>query len=256
MNPISLVTGNGPVEVTLDKYGAGRPYLLLHGGAGPQSVTGFAQALAAGGDARVLVPTHPGFSGTPRPEWLDNMAGLARVYAALLDHLDYRDVTVIGNSVGGWIAAELALLGTERVRRTVLVDAGGIEVPGEPVVDIFALSPDEISKLSYHDPERFRINPAALTDAQRAGMAANMAALRTYGGPTLTDPTLLSRLAGIGVPTLAVWGGSDGVYTPEYGRAYADAIPGARFALISDAGHLPQIETPQALLSLVREFVG
>jgi pimeloyl-ACP methyl ester carboxylesterase len=114
------------------------------------------------------------------------------------------------------------------------------------------LSPDELSKLSCHDPAKFGIDPATLTDAQRAGFAANLAALRVYGGEqSMADPTLRGRLASIGVPVLVLWGESDQVIDPDYGRAYAAAIPGARFQLLPGAGHLPQIETPDQLLAAI-----
>jgi pimeloyl-ACP methyl ester carboxylesterase len=95
------VDGTGPVEVTVAEYGSGQPFLLLHGGAGPASVAGFAELLAATHDVRVLVPTHPGFGGTPRPEALHSVPGLAALYQTLLDQLDLAGVTVIGNSIGG-----------------------------------------------------------------------------------------------------------------------------------------------------------
>src|SRR5580700_4269958 len=104
----------GPVQVEVTEYGTGQPFLLLHGGAGPQSVTGFAEMLAAAG-SRVIVPVHPGFGGTARPDYLHSMRGLALVYAGLLDELGLGDVTVIGNSIGGWIAAEMALQASPRV---------------------------------------------------------------------------------------------------------------------------------------------
>src|SRR5437763_1125959 len=97
------VAPHEPIDVALTDEGHGHPYLVLHGGAGPRSVAAFAQLLAGRGDGRVLVPTHPGFDGTARPDRLDSPAGLAEVYAALLDTLDLHDVTVVGNSVGGWI---------------------------------------------------------------------------------------------------------------------------------------------------------
>jgi pimeloyl-ACP methyl ester carboxylesterase len=255
MLPLVPLNEPGPVDVDVAESGDGRPILLLHGGAGPQSVAGFAQALATSAHARVLTPTHPGFGGTPRPAWLSSIRELAAFYRALLDELDLTDVVVIGNSVGGWIAAELALLGSPRISGVVLVDAVGVAVPGQPVADVFALSPAELSALSYHDPDAFRIDPAALTEAQQASMAANLATLRSYGGD-MTDPELLGRLSAVTLPTLVVWGASDGVVSPEYGRAYAAAIPGARFALLRDTGHLPQIEDPEALLALVREFAA
>src|SRR5579863_1626790 len=133
----------GPARVDVTEYGTGRPFLLLHGGAGPQSVAGFAEMLAATG-ARVIVPVHPGFGGTQRPEYLRSMRGLALTYTALLDELDLNGVTVIGNSIGGWIAAEMAIHASPRVSGAVLVDAGGLEVEGHPGADFFSLTPDQV----------------------------------------------------------------------------------------------------------------
>ena len=93
---------------------------------------------------------------------------LARLYGALLDRLDLENVTVIGNSIGGWIAAEMALLGSPRIGGLVLVDAAGIEVEGHPAADFFSLSLDEVAQLSYHDPVRFRIDPSTMPEAQRS----------------------------------------------------------------------------------------
>ncbi len=248
------LAGAGPVSVTVDDRGEGRPFLLLHGGGGPQTVTGFAELLATKEPARVITPIHPGFGGTPRPDGLADMAGLAALYRELLDRLGLDGVTVIGNSIGGWIAAELALLGSPRIRGTVLVDAVGIEVDGHPVTDIFPLSLDELARLSYHDPAAFRIDPAAMTEAQRAGMAANRAALQVYGGTRMTDPSLRGRLAAIAAPTLVIWGDADRIADPGYGRAYAAAIPGARFELLAETGHLPQLETPEQLLRAIWKF--
>jgi len=246
--------GAGPLGVTIDDRGEGRPFLLLHGGGGPQTVAGFAELLATKEPARVITPTHPGFGGTPRPGALAGMAGLAALYRELLDRLGLDGVTVIGNSIGGWIAAELALLGSPRISGVALVDAVGIEVAGHPVTDIFPLSLDELARLSYHDPASFRIDPAAMTEAQRAGMAANRAALQVYGGPRMTDPSLRGRLAATACPVLVVWGEADRIADPGYGRAYADAIPGARFELLAETGHLPQLETPEKLLRVVWDF--
>src|ERR1700722_14464186 len=88
------VAGIGRVELTVDERGDGQPFLVLHGGAGPQSVAGFAELLDEKGDRRVLTPTHPGFGGTPRPDRLNNVAGLAVLYAALFDDLGLEGVTV------------------------------------------------------------------------------------------------------------------------------------------------------------------
>src|SRR5262245_56706324 len=248
--------GSGSVAVTVDDRGGGRPFLLLHGGGGPQTVAGFAELLAATGPARVITPAHPGFGGTPRPDGLASMAGLAALYRELLDRLGLDDVTVIGNSIGGWIAAELGFLGSARIGGLVLVDAVGIEVGGHPVADIFPLSMDELARLSYYNPAAFRIDPAAMTEDQRAGMAANRAALAVYGGARMADAGLRDRLAAIACPTLVSWGEADRIVDPGYGRAYAAAIPGARFELLPGTGHLPQLETPEQLVQAVWDFTG
>jgi pimeloyl-ACP methyl ester carboxylesterase len=250
------VPGTGPVEVTVTDRGHGRPFLLLHGGGGPQTVSGFADLLAETGPARVITPVHPGFSGTPRPAALDSVRGLAALYAALLEDLGLTGVTVAGNSIGGWIAAEMATLGTAAIGSVIIIDAVGIDVPGHPVADFFALTMDQVTQLSYHDPDTFRIDPATMPPAQQQAMPGNRAALATYSGPSMTDPTLRDRLKAVRTPVLVLWGDSDQIADPDYGRAYADAIPGARFQVLTATGHLPQIETPQQLLTAISAFTA
>jgi pimeloyl-ACP methyl ester carboxylesterase len=245
------LTGTGPVEVTVADYGSGQPFLLLHGGAGPQSVTGFAEKLAAAHDARVLAPTHPGFGGTSRPEALNSVGGLAALYGALLHQLDLQDVTVIGNSIGGWITAEIALLKSPRVSGIVLIDAVGIEVPGHPVADFFSLTMDQVFQLSFHNPQPFRVDPATLPPAAQAIAAGNRAAISVYAGTAMTDPSLAERLGSLELPTLVLWGDSDGIVDADYGRAYAAAIPMARFQLLPGTGHSPQLETPDQVIHAI-----
>jgi pimeloyl-ACP methyl ester carboxylesterase len=144
--------GVGPVDVTVSEYGEGRPVLLLHGGGGPDTVARFGDTLAAAEHVRVLVPIHPGFGGTPRPEALHSVRGLAALYVALLDQFGLDDVTVVGNSIGGWIAAEIAILNSPRVSRAILIDAAGLEVPGHLVADFFSLTMDQVFELSFHNP--------------------------------------------------------------------------------------------------------
>ena len=241
----------GPLSLQFDDVGRGRPVLVLHGGGGPLTVARFVEAMSA--DARVIAPVHPGFGGTPRPDDLARIEQLADAYAALLERLELADVLVVGFSIGGWIANALALRAGERLRGLVLVNGAGIVVDGEPCADVFSLAPQQLSALSYHDPARFGLDPATLTDTQKAGMAANMKTLAVYGrARDMGDPALRARLADVRLPVLVVWGESDRVVTPAYGRAVAAAFPDARFELIERCGHMPQIEQPARLLALVR----
>ncbi|WP_231977050.1 alpha/beta fold hydrolase [Streptomyces sp. 2323.1] len=106
-----------------------------------------------------------------------------------------------------------------------------------------------------HAPAKFAVDPAALPEAARAVMAANLAALEVYSGPqAMADPALREHLAKVTHPALVVWGESDQVVDAEYGRAYAAAIPGARFELLHCTGHMSQMETPEQLLTVVRDF--
>ncbi len=251
ITPVVPLPDLGPVGVTVSDYGDGQPFLLLHGGGGPDTVTGFGELFAKTHGVRVIVPTHPGFGGTSRPDRLTSVPGLAALYVALLGQLELDNVTVIGNSIGGWIAAEMALLASPLVSRVILVDAVGIEVPGHPIADFFSLTLDQVFTLSFHSPEPFRIDPAALPPAAQAVAAGNRAALATYAGPAMSDPTLAGRLALLRLAALVLWGDSDGIVDIDYGRAYAAAIPLARFQLLTDTGHLPQVETPDQLMNAI-----
>ncbi len=235
--------------------GAGRPVLLLHGGGGPMTVAAFGAALAT--EFLVLQPVHPGFAGTDRPEVITGIAELARHYAGMIARMGLEDVILVGNSLGGWIAAEMALTGSPAISGIVLADPVGIAVEGQAVLDVFSIPAPEIAGYSFHAPERFRIDPATLTQDQRAMMGANLAALGFYAGEhNMQDPGLRDRLGQVDLPALVVWGESDRVVWPDYGRAYAHAFPNGQFALIEECGHLPQLEQPQKFRQLIRDFAA
>ena len=229
-------------ELTILDLDHTRTFLLLHGGGGVPTMAGFAALLAERAHARVLLPTHPGFAGTPKPAGLTGVADLARTYVDLLDRLDLTNVTVIGNSFGGWVAAEIALLASPRVSSAVIANGVGVEVDGHPVTDVRGLSPAELRKLSWHDPSKA---------PQVTGPGPDVQALISYTGPAMADPTLAERLGRTPVPVHVVWGESDGIVSPEYGKAFAAAIPQSTFTLLPRTGHLPQVESPEALLDAV-----
>jgi pimeloyl-ACP methyl ester carboxylesterase len=142
-----------------------------------------------------------------------------------------------------------------RVGRIVLVDAVGLKIDEFPIVDFFSLDMTQIADLSYFNPDAFRIDMSGMTDEQKAIIAGNRAPIMQYAGTSMADPTLLGRLPSITIPTLVIWGAAGRIVTPHHGETYAKAIPGAELQVIADAGHLPQLETPESLLQLVRAFV-
>jgi pimeloyl-ACP methyl ester carboxylesterase len=245
----------GSIALTVNKYGEGRPYLVLHGGGGPQTVQAFANKLANEKHVQVLVPIHPGFALTNRPEKLTTIKQLAELYNKLLDTLNINNVVVIGNSLGGWIAAEMSLFDSKRVSCIVLVDAVGIDVPEHPVVDFFSLSLEEVAKHSYYDPLKFAIDPAKLPPAVQAAMPQNRATLKIYsGGPSMSDPTLKNRLASVFMPVLVLWGEGDKIVDQDYEKAFAKIFSNASFEQLNKTGHMPQIETPDQLIARIWEF--
>ncbi|MFX0576270.1 alpha/beta fold hydrolase [Nocardia nepalensis] len=225
----------------------------MHGGAGPASVAGIAEQLSR--TSHVLTPTHPGWNGTPLA--FDSIGDLARAYLDLLGDRDLHDVLVIGSSIGGWIAAEMAVRDRERrIAGLVLIDATGVWFDDEPITDFFALDAHGVAEHSYHDPARFYQDPADIPAAQSAVRQGNMAALRHYAGdPYMHNPQLLPQLAAVTTPTLLLWGESDRIVTPAYGEAYAAAFGNARFEIIRAAGHLPQLEQPEDTFARVEAFL-
>ncbi|MBO1768362.1 alpha/beta fold hydrolase [Allobranchiibius sp. GilTou38] len=238
------------VQITVDDIDRTSPFLLLHGGGGPLTMTGFAHLLAERTHARVLLPTHPGFGGTARPDTLASTRDLAAAYVELIDQLDLADLTLIGNSFGGWLAAEIALLGSPRVRGIVILDGVGLQVDGHPPTDVRGLAPAELAALSFHDPAK---SPAARAPGG-SGPSPDIQALMAYAGEAMTDPTLGDRLADLELPVQVIWGESDGIVDPDYGRAYAAAVPGSTFTLLARTGHLPQLETPEELLDVILDI--
>jgi pimeloyl-ACP methyl ester carboxylesterase len=249
----------GGVSLSIQEYGAntdGSAVLVLHGGAGPRTVAGLAAALSQ--HVHVISATHPGFDGTHRPDGFDTVADLAGAYLDLLDALDLTGVMVIGNSIGGWTAAEMALRDNHhRIGALVLLNAVGIHANRKEneVRDVRVMTPTEMTQLSFAS-DAFRPDFSSFSDEQRAAAAANQRTLAVYAGEAFShDPKLRGRLHRVTVPVLVAWGEQDGIALPAYGRGYAKSFPNGHFTPIADAGHLPQIEQLGATLGAIGEFV-
>jgi pimeloyl-ACP methyl ester carboxylesterase len=245
------------LELEVLRRGAGRPVLLLHGMRTIHPDSPFVERLAA--HAEVIAPSHPGFGHSPRPGNFRTVYDLVHLYLALLDELPHEKVTLIGFSFGGWLAAEVAVACGHRIDRLVLVDAFGIKISDREtpdIVDVFNTSPDELRRLSWHDPGRWAPNFDAMSDEELIVHHRNWESLCLYAWqPYMYNPQLPRWLGRIRVPTLVVWGASDRIVTPAYGRAYAALIPGARFELIAEAGHSPEIEQAETFVDHVVAFL-
>ncbi len=245
------------IELECLQRGTGRPLLLLHGAGGPRPTAPFMEMLAQ--RMHLIAPTHPGFGNSPLPEWIDSVDDLAYLYLDLLDQLDLRDVVLMGFSMGGWTAAEMAIKNTTRLAKLILVDPVGCKFKDRETrefPDIYALPPDEVNRLTYYDPATFAPKYDQMSDEQLQAAARNREAAALYlWEPYMHNPKLRYRLHRINVPTLLIWGAHDGLATPEYGRSYCAAIPGAKMEIIEKAGHTPQNEQPEAFVAAVMRFI-
>lgn len=246
------------IEMELLRCGEGPPLVFLHGFQQPEPGARFLELL--GRRAEVIAPSHPGFGGTARPKDFETIYDLLNLYAAFLEALPHPKVTLIGSSFGGWLAAELAVRSCDRIARLVLVDALGIKVSDREtpdILDVFNTHPDKVRAATWHDPARHAPDFDAMEDAQLVTRHRNWESLSLYGWhPYMHNPRLAHWLPRITAPTLVLWGASDGIVKPDYGRAYAARIPGAQFALIEGAGHHPEIEQPDSFADHVLGFLS
>lgn len=245
------------IELECVRRGSGHPILLLHGF---QTVDPRARFFALlGRHGEVIAPSGPGFGNSPRPKDFDTVYDLVHLYLEVLETLPDDKVTLLGFSFGGWLAAEVAASCSHRLDKLVLVNPLGIKISDREtpdILDIFNKSPDEVRRCSWHDPDRFAPDFNAMPDEELVVYARNREALCLYAWhPYMYNPQLSRWLGRIKVPTLLLWGESDGVVRPDYGRAYSRLIPDSRFEVIERAGHHPEIEQPEAFVERVSRFL-
>src|SRR3954464_6946006 len=134
------------------RAGKGAPLLYLHGTDGLAEWPAILDTLAERFD--VIVPDHPGFGASEAPAWIDDVSDVAYCYLDAIEALGLPDVHVVGQSLGGWIALEMAVRSTHRLRSLTLISAAGIHVKGVPKADIFMIDPEERARLAYAAPKK------------------------------------------------------------------------------------------------------
>jgi pimeloyl-ACP methyl ester carboxylesterase len=249
------LTVNG-IRVDMIERGRGRPLLFLHPEIGIAASAPVLDRLARG--HRVLAPSHPGFGRSDLPRSMTTVDDLAYFYLDLIETLDLRDILLVGVSLGGWIAAEIAVKTTERISRLVLANAVGIKVGDREtrdIADIFAITDEEYDQLAWCNPRNAPRDYKSMPEAELTAIARNRETTARFAwSPYMHNPKLKNRLHRIRIPTLFLWGTNDRILSERYGRAYCAAIPGARFEPIESAGHFPHLEQPEAFASRVLAF--
>jgi pimeloyl-ACP methyl ester carboxylesterase len=243
----------------------GTPVRLLSGGAGPQLL--FLHGAGGGGRwlpfqdelARrftVEFPSHPGHGGAPAAEWIEHISDLAFHYLDLLDTLGLGRVHLVGASFGGWIAAEMAVMASHRLRSLVLIDPVGIKVEGWIYPFLFGMDLPQLVGTLFHDPAAaLALAPKDQSVDTLVELYRQSAALaRVAWNPYLYNPLLRRRLARVTVPTLLCWGRHDRLAPAPCADAWVKEIPGAELRIFEASGHVPHLEEPEAVAAAVTEF--
>jgi pimeloyl-ACP methyl ester carboxylesterase len=245
----------GDCRIRLMRGGAGEPLLYLHGASGANWLPSL-QKLSKNFD--VIVPEHPGFGESDTPAWLDNIHDLAYFYLDVLESLQLSGVHLVGNSLGGWIAAEIAVRSTQRLASLTLAGSAGLYVPGVTQVDSFLISEEQRLNNFFYDKNKAKemISRVLHPDMEDTVLKNRQTTAKISWQPRSHDPHLAKWLHRIDVPTLLIWGDTDRLFPKEHAAAWQAAIPGAKLVTIPKCGHVPQIEQPDAFVAALEEFIG
>ena len=250
--------GVGQTQLYLLKGGSGRPVLALHDVEGHEGWLEFHEALAE--RATVYAPCHPGYGQTPAPEWIGAIPHQAVFYNWFLQEGGLGPADVVGVGIGGWIAAQMAIMCPEAVRRLVLVDAFGVRPAEGEIADIFVVPWKQVIEAGFRDPkvstEYQRLYGEGIPEFGGTREEGRTMSMRMCYRPYMYDPSLPGMLGKVRAPTLVVWGAQDSIVPVECGRLYQQAIPGARLRVIEECGHWPHLDRPRELAAIVGEFLG
>jgi pimeloyl-ACP methyl ester carboxylesterase len=242
-------------NITLMRGGTGRPLLILHGASGAGAWLPYMADLAARHD--VLVPEHPGFGASDTPDWLDTVPDLANFYLDFLDQLDLHQVDLVGFSLGGWAAAELAVRNTRRLASLTLVSAAGIYVDGVEQIDSFLRTDEQRIRDFFHDQKRAddMVQRLIRPELEDVNLKNRFTTAKLVWQPRAYDPQLQKWLHRIDVPTHLIWGANDRMFPKEFAYAFQRLIPGSSVTIIPECGHVPQIEHQQAFVKALEGFL-
>jgi pimeloyl-ACP methyl ester carboxylesterase len=247
-------TVNG-YELSIQRAGSGAPVLVLPNEDGFETWLPVMDRLAA--DFDVIVPEHPGFRESDRPSWLDNIHDLAYFYLEFLAAENLRNVNLVGFSLGGWVAAEIAVRNTSRLASLALVASAGLHVGGVKQIDTYLSTDEERIRGLYCDQTladqalAATLEPGAEDIMLKNGM---MAALLSWQ-PRNYDPHLYKWLHLIDVPTIVLWGDSDRLFPREYAYEFQRLIPKSEVVVFSNCGHMPQIEKAEDFGAALKRFL-
>ena len=242
-------------NVGLMRSGSGEPLLFLHGARGGGQWLSFMNALSS--DFEVLVPEHPGFGSSDTPPWLDNIADLAYFYLDFIERLGLKGVHLVGASLGGWIAAELAVRNQNSLATLTLVAAAGLHLKGVPKGDTFMWSFPELARNLFYDQKyaEWMLLASPSEEEQDLQLKNRLATAKLGWQPRFYNPHLSKWLHRITVPTLILWGANDKLIPAPYAAAFRNAIGGARLEIFENCGHLPQIEKSEQFVVALTQFL-
>jgi pimeloyl-ACP methyl ester carboxylesterase len=248
----SFVELNG-CRTHLRRAGKGQPLLFLHGASGAPVIMPFMRKLAESFD--VLVTEHPGYGRSDEPEWLENIHDVAYFYLDFLEHLDLDEVVLVGSSMGGWMAAEVAVRDTSRLKSVVLVSPAGLSAPGVLPADIFLLPPEEMVRALFVDQKlaEARLAEPVTPESIDAALKNRHTTARLAWEPRLHDPHLAKWLHRIDVPVAIVWGEQDRILPVGLAAEWKKHLPGAALEIIPNCGHLPHAEAMERFCEIVRQ---
>ena len=204
----------------------------------------------------IFAPDTPGFGLTARPDWMRDMSDYILYFRDLLDTLGLDKPNIVGHSLGGWMAAELAVWYPERVSKLVLANAAGIRVKGSPIADLFAMNIQEVLAACFDDPmAAMPLMPAEFNTDYMIAQYLERMTLATLAWNPSYDPKLERRLARVKCPTLVIWGENDRLIPQVYGDTLHKIIADSRLVKLAGTGHMPMFEKHEEWTNEIADFL-